>query len=259
MWDTDEIILGYKITTLSLQNCIQKIIDWIISGERQKYFVCANPHSLETAKKDVLFERALKESDLVIPDGIGIVIASILLGGKIRHRITGYDIFWNLSIELNKSNGFRVFFLGSTDDNLKRIVEKMKIDFPNIKIVGTYSPLFKSVFSDEDNSVMVEVINKTNPNILWVGMTAPKQETWIYRNKSFLNVNFIGPIGAVFDFYTGRIKRSHPIFQRVGLEWLPRLLREPRRLWRRNFISNPSFLLKVLQAKINQRAKTSTS
>ncbi|HOJ43552.1 MAG TPA: hypothetical protein PK800_05490, partial [Syntrophorhabdaceae bacterium] len=76
MWDTDEIILGYKITTLSLQNCIQKIIDWIISGERQKYFVCANPHSLETAKKDVLFERALKESDLVIPDGIGIVIAS---------------------------------------------------------------------------------------------------------------------------------------------------------------------------------------
>ena len=96
---------------------------------------------------------------------------------------------------------------------------------------------------------MRDAINEARPDVLWVGMTAPKQEKWIYENRSGLDVKFIGPIGAVFDFYAGSVKRSHPLFQRMGLEWLPRLIRQPRRLWRRNFISNPSFLLRVALQK----------
>ena len=250
-----EQILGYHITTYPLHNIISQIIKWIESTER-KYFVCANPHSLEIARKDPLFEKAIKESDLIVPDGVGIVIASRILGGSIRERITGYDIFWGLSKELNKRGGYSYFFLGSTDENLKKIREKMERDFPDIKVAGTYSPPFKPEFSEEDNRVMVEIINEAAPDVLWVGMTAPKQEKWIYRNRDSLNVKFMGPIGAVFDFYTGRVKRSHPIFQKMGLEWLPRLLREPGRLWRRNFISNPTFLLRVIQQRLTKNSPT---
>ena len=109
----------------------------------------------------------------------------------------------------------------------------MNHDFPNIKVT-THSPPFKPEFSEEDNRQMIEAINQASPDVLWVGMTAPKQEKWIYQNKDKLNVKFIGAIGAVFDFYAGTVKRSSPWFQKHGLEWLPRLLQEPRLLWYRN-------------------------
>jgi N-acetylglucosaminyldiphosphoundecaprenol N-acetyl-beta-D-mannosaminyltransferase len=96
---------------------------------------------------------------------------------------------------------------------------------------------------------MVEAVNRVRPDILWVGMTAPKQEKWIYLNRNRLEVRFIGAVGAVFDFYAGNVKRSHPIFQRLGLEWLPRLLREPRRLFKRNFVSSPLFLYRVFRQR----------
>ncbi len=252
-----EDILGYRITTKSREVCIKEIVGWLEGGLKRKYFACANPHALEVARHDKLFEQALKSSDLIVPDGIGIVIASRILGGSIRERITGYDIFWNLSVELNKRGGYSYFFLGSTEENLRRIEEKMKKDFPAIRVVGTYSPPFKAEFSEEENRAMVELINRVQPDVLWVGMTAPKQEKWIYQNKDRLNVKFMGPIGAVFDFYTGRVKRSHPVFQRMGLEWLPRFIRQPRRLWRRNLISNPSFLFRVITHHLARKKCTS--
>jgi N-acetylglucosaminyldiphosphoundecaprenol N-acetyl-beta-D-mannosaminyltransferase len=150
---------------------------------------------------------------------------------------------------LNATKGKRYFFLGSTEEVLEMIKANMARDYPNIIVAGTYSPPFKPEFSEEDNRAMHEAINRAKPDVLWVGMTAPKQEKWIYQNKAALNVRFIGAIGAVFDFYVGRIKRSHPAFQRVGLEWLPRLIQEPRRLWRRNFVSNPKFLIRVIAQK----------
>ncbi len=96
---------------------------------------------------------------------------------------------------------------------------------------------------------MIDKINEAHPDVLWVGMTAPKQEKWIYQNRSRLKVKFIGAIGAVFDFYTGTVKRSYPIFRNMGLEWLPRLIRQPRRLWRRTFISSPRFLFRVITSR----------
>ena len=123
-------------------------------------------------------------------------------------------------------------------------------DFPKVRVAGVYSPAFRDVFSAEENAAMVAAINAARPDVLWVGMTAPKQEKWVRQHRDQLDVRFIGPVGAVFDFFIGRVKRSHPLFQRLGLEWLPRLLQEPRRLWRRNFVSNPSFLLRVIWARL---------
>jgi N-acetylglucosaminyldiphosphoundecaprenol N-acetyl-beta-D-mannosaminyltransferase len=118
-------------------------------------------------------------------------------------------------------------------------------------VAGTFSPPYKPEFSPAELDMMIAAINAVRPDVLWVGMTAPKQEKWIYQNRHRLQVKFIGAVGAVFDFYTGRVKRSHPIFQNLGLEWLPRLLQEPRRLWRRMGVSAPIFIWHVLKAKIS--------
>ena len=179
--------------------------------------------------------------------------ASKILGGSIRDRVTGTDVFFGLSKALNESGGRSCFFLGASEDTLKKIRSKMAVDFPNVKVVGTYSPPYKPEFSEEDNEVMIAAINVVKPDVLWVGMTAPKQEKWIYEHIGRLEVKFAGAIGAVFDFYVGNVKRSHPFFQKLGLEWLPRLLQEPKRLWRRNFVSSPLFLMKVFRQRLNIR------
>lgn len=248
-----ENILGYPISTLSRSQCVNEILNWIENGSKGKYFVCANPHSLEVAKTDQVFAEAIKNADLIVPDGVGILIGSGLLGGAIRKRVTGSDIFWGLSSALNRKNGFSVFFLGSTEENMSKIEDKMKYDFPNISVLGTYSPPFKDEFSDEENLLMIEAVNHVKPDILWVGMTAPKQEKWIYKNRNKLNVKLMGPIGAALDFYTGSAKRSSAFFQKVGLEWLPRFLREPRRMWKRNLVSNPRFLFRIIGQRFNHR------
>ncbi|MCF6178687.1 MAG: WecB/TagA/CpsF family glycosyltransferase [Geopsychrobacter sp.] len=243
-----ENILGCPVVVDSLKDVIGYIGEWIVDGGQRKVFVCANPHSLVVAKNDSDFLQVFQQAELVTPDGAGIVLASKILNGNIRDRITGSDIFKHHSQALNRKKRIRYFFLGSSDETLAAIKIKMAIEYPNIS-VETFSPPYKSEFSEEDNRLMIEAINAAKPDVLWVGMTAPKQEKWIFQNKDRLDVKFIGAIGAVFDFYVGNVKRSHPIFQRMGLEWLPRLCREPRRLFRRNFISSPKFLWMVMKQK----------
>jgi N-acetylglucosaminyldiphosphoundecaprenol N-acetyl-beta-D-mannosaminyltransferase len=208
--------------------------------------------------QDLLFRQALLSADLLIPDGTGIVIASRMLGGVICKRITGWDVFAGVSELLNRTSG-RVFFLGAAEQTLAVIRTKMAQDYPNIQVVGTCSPPFRLKFSESENAAMVEAVNGARPDVLWVGMTAPKQEKWIHQNLSLLDAGFVGAIGAVFDFYTGNIKRSHPVFQRAGLEWLARLVQEPRRLWRRNLLSSPVFLGYVLRSIINKKMHTECS
>jgi Teichoic acid biosynthesis proteins len=127
--------------------------------------------------------------------------------------------------------------------------QRMARDYPNIKVVGTYSPPFKDVYSQAELDEMIHVVNAAAPDVLWVGMTAPKQEKFIFENRLRLNVKFAAAVGAVFDFYTGNVKRSHPWFLNHSLEWLPRLIQEPRRLWKRTFFSAPLFLFHVLKVR----------
>ena len=245
-----EDILGYRIATISKSDCLRQVLAWVEGAVTGKYVACLNPHSIEIARSDAAFAAALHDADLAVPDGVGILIASRILGGGIRQRITGSDIFWGLNSLLNERGDHSVFFLGSTPETLAAIVERMGRDYPNVRVAGVYSPPFREEFSAEENAAMVHAVNSAKPDVLWVGMTAPKQEKWVRQHRDQLDVQFIGPVGAVFDFFIGRVQRSHPLFQRLGLEWLPRLLQEPRRLWRRNFISNPSFLFRVIRARL---------
>ena len=255
MKQSTESVLGYDITTKTCGDCVAEILGWLDGNGHGRYLACANPHSLEVAREDALFETTLKSADMLVPDGIGIVLASRINSGGIHQRVTGSDIFHEVNAALDRRGNASVFFLGSTSATLDRIRDRMAQDYPAVRVVGTYAPPFRQDFSDAEVAEMLEAINAARPDVLWVGMTAPKQEKWIYQNRNKLNVRFTAAIGAVFDFYTGNVKRSHPLFQEFGLEWLPRLLREPMRLWRRNFVSNPLFLARVIAGRVRQDPK----
>lgn len=244
-----EDIMGYRVFSSNLFHLLDVITNWIEEGDHCRLLACINPHSYMVSMGDPEFSRALIGSDWLVPDGAGILIASRILGGRINQRITGSDIFHGIHSRLNNV-GAKVFLLGSTETTLQNICNKMCVDWPYIRIAGTYSPPFKPVFSKEDNRAILATVNAVAPDVLWVGMTAPKQEKWLFENRGNLNVKFAGAVGAVFDFYTGRVKRSHPVFQRLGLEWLPRLIREPSRLWSRNFISTPKFLYRLASKRM---------
>ncbi len=246
----NEWILGYDVYSRTMRECVREIADSVQKNEKHQWLACLNPHSYVMALRLPAFASALMGANWLIPDGAGIVLASKVLGGRIHGRITGPDLFEALHDELQSRDGATVFFLGSTEDNLTKIREKMQHDWPGIEVVGTYSPPFKATFSVEDTNEMISAVNVAKPDLLWVGMTAPKQEQWIADAIDRLDVKFAGSIGAVFDFYVGRIRRSHPLFRTMGLEWLPRLFQEPRRLWRRMLISAPIFLWHVFKARI---------
>ncbi len=250
-----ERILSYEIDDLSAERCVTDIFDSTVgqadNASRCKWLACMNPHSYAASLDDGHFARALRDAEWLVPDGSGVVLASRLLGGAIRERVTGSDVFYGLHQRMNTAGGMSVFFLGATEETLALIRERMTRDYPNIRVAGSHSPPFKPDYSPAELEEMINAINVVEPDVLWVGMTAPKQEKWIHANRARLNVRFAGAIGAVFDFYAGRVKRSHPVFQRLGLEWLPRLVQQPRRLWRRMFVSAPIFLWHVIKARLS--------
>lgn len=210
-----------------------------------------NAFSYDNARKDVLFSEALQKGDVLIPDGISIVKACRFLNTKSqpKERIAGWDLFVYEMEKLNRVGG-KVMFLGSSDAVLNLIRQRVAEKYPKIE-VDTYSPPYKPVFSDEENEAMISAINHSNPDLLWIGMTAPKQEKWAYTHLDRLDVHcHIGTIGAVFDFFAGTVKRAPERWQRVGLEWLYRLLSEPRRMWRRYFIGNAKFIYYIMVEKI---------
>ena len=142
-----------------------------------------------------------------------------------------------------------VMFMGSSQKVLDLIVKRAAEVYPHLKIV-TYSPPYKPEFSDEDNKAIIDAINAVNPDLLWIGMTAPKQEKWTYSHWNELNIHcHVGTIGAVFDFFAGTVERAPMWWQRHGLEWLYRLLKEPQRMWRRYIIGNTLFLWNMLKEK----------
>lgn len=215
-----------------------------------------NAHSFNTAKKDKLFAEALMKGDYLIPDGASIVKACRWVKAKSRpkERIAGWDLFEFDMGALNESHNEnmkkKVMFMGSSEKVLGLIRKKAAEVYPNIEVV-TYSPPYKPLFSDEDNRAIIEAINRANPDLLWIGMTAPKQEKWTYEHWDELDIHcHVGTIGAVFDFFAGTYKRAPLWWQKHSLEWLYRLIKEPRRMWKRYVLGNPLFLWNILREMI---------
>ncbi len=202
-----------------------------------------NAHSYNTARKDALFAEALLKGDVLIPDGASIVKACRWLKAKSRpqERCAGYDLFDFEMKRLNERGG-TCFFLGSSHAVLELIRRRAAVEYPHIRVL-TYSPPYKAEFSEEESWAMIEAVNRANPDLLWIGMTAPKQEKWAYAHWDELEIHcHCGTIGAVFDFYAGTVKRAPQWWQRHSLEWLYRLWKEPRRMWRRYIVGNTLFV-----------------
>jgi len=231
-------IVSHKVFSTSLssintdENCIINTI---------------NPHSYCVAKKDIDFNKALFSSDVLLPDGSGIVLATKVLTGKKINKIAGADIHQYLLEQANEKK-LKVFYLGASKNTLELIEARVRKEFKNI-LVSSYSPPYKPKFTEEETSEMIDKVNIFKPDFLFVGMTAPKQEKWVYANKDRLDVKVITSIGAVFDFYAGNVNRAPKWMINFGLEWLHRSL-QSRRLLIRNFKSNPVFLYDLVKMKI---------
>ena len=207
-----------------------------------------NAHSFNTAQADKLFRKAIQNSDILLPDGISIVIAARFIKGLKFKKIAGSELFYYEMNRLNRIDG-KCFFLGSNINNLKLIVERAKIEFPNID-VRSYSPPYNSEFSSQENTEIITKINSFKPDVLFIGMSAPKQEKWAYQHFDELDVCHVCNIGAVFDYYSRRISRAPKSLIKMGLEWLHRLIKEPRRMWRRYLIGNTKFIYLILREKL---------
>lgn len=249
----EEDLLGYAVRVDGLEAFLTVIEAALSKRQRCVWLACLNPHSVVQAAADPVFAAALHGADWRVPDGAGMVLASTWLGGRIRQRVTGSDIFQGLNERMNARGGLSCFFLGSTEATLSKIRTRLVRDYPNVRVAGTYSPPYRDAFSEAESAAMLAAIRAARPDVLWVGMTAPKQELWLHQHRDHLAVPFAAAVGAVFDFYAGNVQRSPPFFLRHGMEWLPRLLQEPRRLWRRNFVSTPLFLWLVLRDKLRRR------
>lgn len=206
-----------------------------------------NQYSFCIAEQDKDFKNALLNSDILLPDGVGVVLATKLLSGAIVKKIAGADIHLHYLEQLNKTGG-KCFYLGASNTTLKKIKERIALEFPNI-VVETYSPPFKPKFSIEEDKEMIGIVNNFKPDVVFVGMTAPKQEKWAFKNFDALNCQAICTIGAVFDFYAGTVNRPSKFWINLGLEWFVRLLKEPKRMWRRYVYYGPVFLYKIFKKK----------
>ena len=247
--------MSLQLKTLNIV-CSLSELDRIPAGK--KLINTINAHSYNTAQEDEAFAEALSKGDYLIPDGASIVKACRWLRAKSqpKERIAGWDLYifemQRLEERCKRANvRGKVMFLGSSEEVLDLIRKRAAVDFPHLEVI-TYSPPYKPEFSDEDNQTMIQAINDAAPDLLWIGMTAPKQEKWTYQHWDELNIHcHCGTVGAVFDFYAGTVKRAPLSWQRNSLEWLHRLIMEPRRMWRRYIIGAVKFLYNISKEFIN--------
>lgn len=210
-----------------------------------------NPHSWVMADRDNEFRSALRASDILLPDGVGIVLTARLLWNERFKKLAGYDLHKMILAKLNECSG-RCFYLGASQQVLDKIRQKLSAEYPNIE-VGSYTPPFRQIFSKEESREMVEAINAFKPDVLFVGMTAPKQEKWLYQHKTKIQARVMCAIGGAFDFYAETKPRAPKWMIQYGLEWLFRFAREPKRMWKRNLVSTPRFIIKMILLKYNLR------
>lgn len=224
-----------------------------LKEDRPMLLTTISPNSYGITTKDAFFRESLINSDYLVLDGVYFALAPMLLQGKNIVRNQGPDVFYHFMKRCNDQKG-RVFFLGSKEEVLRKIVEKCAVDYPSLS-VGTYSPPFKPEFSDEDNDKMIEAVNAFKPDLLMVGMTCPKQEKWAYQHIDKLDSGLICCIGAVFDWYAGTYKEISQIWWKLRIGWLIRAIQRPEVLSRN--IPNYWIFLKDLTKVIFRLKKIS--
>lgn len=242
------IISGIPISNIDYKEVIEEV-ERSISLSKPVYFVTPNIDHIVKLQKDDEFRKIYIDAVLVLADGMPLIWAAKFLGTPIKEKISGSDLFPKLC-EVAVEKGYRLFFIGGRPGAALKAAEVLRDRYPDIQIVGTYSPPFRFENDREENDKIVRMIKNAKPDILFVALGTPKQEKWIYKYRNEYQVPLSIGIGASFEFLSGMVKRAPFWMQRVGLEWFWRLMMEPKRLWKRYLIDDPVFFWLVLKQKL---------
>ena len=243
-------ILGVGISAINMDIALDLIEAWI--AHRESHYICVTPvHSVMECQRDPELRHICNASGMTTPDGMPLVWLSRLHGYHYVDRVYGPDLMLALC-ECSARRSYRHFFYGGAEGVPEQLAANLQHRFPGLIIVGIYSPPFRSLTPDEDDQI-VQMINDANPDVVWVGLGSPKQERWMAAHIGRLKAPVLIGVGAAFDFLAGRKRQSPRWMQHSGLEWLFRLLTEPRRLWRRYLVNNPLFVLLVLAQALGLR------
>ncbi len=219
---------------------VWEIVQSWIREKQRKYICVVNAHSLAEAYWHAEVRKTLQEASLCLPDGMPVVWAGKVLGYRQTQRIYGPDLFLYFCQQAAES-GYRIFLYGTTNKTLSVLKKNLREKFPHLHIVGSYAPPFRNLSGKEEKNTQ-SIINRAKPHIVWVGLSTPKQDLWMRLNLPYLHANVLIGVGAAFDFVAGSVRQAPKWMQHWGLEWLFRLLQEPKRLWRRYLINNAVFL-----------------
>jgi N-acetylglucosaminyldiphosphoundecaprenol N-acetyl-beta-D-mannosaminyltransferase len=239
-------VLGVGVSAISMDDAVREITGWITDGRR--HYVCVTGvHGVMESQRDPDLLRIHNQSGLTTPDGMPLVWASRWAGAKAVDRVYGPDLMLELCA-LAAEKGWRSFFYGGREGVPEILASKLQARFPGLEVAGTYSPPFRALTPEEDAEI-VERINAARPDLVWIGLSTPKQERWMDAHVGTLSAPVLLGVGAAFDIHAGTLAQAPRWMQRSGTEWLYRLLREPRRLWRRYFSIVPRFVVAVLRRK----------
>jgi len=243
-------ILGVGVSAINMPMALSLIDRWVARRE-QRYVCITGVHGVMESQRDPALRAILCGSGLTTPDGMPLVWLSKLQGFRHVERVYGPDLMF-VVCERSVAKGYRHFLYGADDSLLDALAARLRGRFPGLQIVGTYAPPFRPVTLEEDATI-VETINDTKPDILWIGLGTPKQEQWMAGHLGRIAAPVMVGVGAAFDFNAGRKRQAPPWMQRNGLEWLFRLIQEPRRLSRRYLLNNPRFVIMVLLQMLHVR------
>jgi N-acetylglucosaminyldiphosphoundecaprenol N-acetyl-beta-D-mannosaminyltransferase len=236
-------ILGVGVSAVDMAMALRAIEGWI--ARREPHYICVTTvHGVMESQRDENLRRIHNAAGLVTPDGMPLVWLSRLMGFRHVERVYGPDLMLAVC-ERSTAKGYRQFFYGGGPGVAEKLAVRLQSRFPGLKLAGTCSPPFRPLTAEEDRAV-VERINAAQPDIVWVGISTPKQERWMAEHVGRLSAPVLVGVGAAFDFQAGLKRQAPRWMQKSGLEWLFRLLMEPRRLWRRYLINNPWFLWLIL-------------
>lgn len=241
-------VAGIGFDFISKQQVLQTIEHWRQTG-RQSYIAVNNPYAVMCCHTDRQMMQATLNAGLALPDGVGVVLAALMLGYYRKHRVTGPALMLYLCDRTRKL-GYRHFLYGGDQGVAERLAERLCQRFPGLKIVGTYCPPFRALTPEEDAQV-VRLINASHADIVWVGLGCPKQEKWMLAHVGRIQATAMIGVGAAFDFHSGAVRWAPAWVRRCGMEWLYRLILDPRRMWRRN-LRSVEFALAVAQQSLQR-------
>jgi N-acetylglucosaminyldiphosphoundecaprenol N-acetyl-beta-D-mannosaminyltransferase len=245
-------VLGVGVDPITVAELHAEIAR-LVRGRNLGLVLNVNAHCLNLCYKDRALRDSLNGADVVFCDGAGVMLAAMMLGGRIPARITYAAWIWQLA-GFATAEGFSLYFLGARPGVAQEAARRLRERYPGLRIVGARHGYFDHSAGSAENEAILEEINTAAPDILLVGLGMPLQERWLTENRHRLDAGVALTCGAVFDYASSRVRRGPRLLTESGFEWLARLLREPCRLWRRYLLGNPLFLIRVLRQLLSRPA-----